>query len=375
MKNQQDKITIWWIDDDHADKNGIREAERNALVGQAGSDLDLVPIHPADFEKHALDLEKNRKPDLLLIDFRLGNNSQSGCEPPFFTRDGVTLRGTTLGNKALKDVPAYLVSRVIKESQTGTCNEQFDWILSYQQLIDELGGKFLLDDARDYRELQKIHDGIPNDCPNVEIQKTLVKGILKLLQVPPDSTESMENIVRYKVANLLQSESRLDSDEIQLSPSRPRAIARWIRSAMLKFRGPLIDERSAANMVGTKLKYFTDNVKFNFEPARYTGIFQRTASMTIWRQEFIHLLLSESETIELSSPTKLAKSASAYFEIPKDQIAVCRVCGESWPETIAVDEDDQTVEAAVHWRCSNETTNIESLLGFEIIRSFSESKP
>lgn len=372
MKSYQDKIVVWWIDDDHADENGTRAAERDALVSQAGSDLDLVPIHPANFESHVLDLGIKPKPDLLLIDFRLSNQRKGGVEAPFFARDGVTLRGTTLGDKRLKDVPAYLVSGVIKKSQTGTSDEQFDWILSYQQLIDELGGKFLLDDARDYRELQKIHDDIPKNCSNVEIQKTLVKGILKLLQVPPDSTESVENIVRHTVANLLQSESKLDSDEIQLSPSRPRAIVRWIRSAMLKFRGPLIDERSAANMIGTKLEYFTENMEFNFEPARYTGIFQRTASMTIWRQEFIHLLLSENETIELSSPPRLAKSASAYFKIPKDQIAVCRVCGESWPETIAVDDDDQTVEAAVHWRCSNETTNIESLYGFEIIRSFSE---
>ncbi|MDE0281560.1 MAG: hypothetical protein OXN16_10845 [Gammaproteobacteria bacterium] len=373
MNDLNNKVTVWWIDDDHADESGTRESERNAmgnaLVSQAGKDLDLIPIHPVDFEDYALNLP-DKRPDLLLIDFRLGYKEKGDRKTPYFARDGVRLRGTTLGDNILKDVPAYLVSGVIQESQNGTSDDQFDWVLSYQQLTDELGGKFLLDDARDYRRLQDIHDKTPKNIDTKEIQKHLVEGILDLLQVPPDSIESVENIVRHTVANLLQSESKHDSNELQLSPSRPRAIARWIRAAMLNFRGPLIDERSAANMLGANLIYFNKIKEFDIESARYRGIFNRTASMTLWKQTFLKILLSKDESIIFPSLKILAKSASDHFSIPENELAVCRVCGEFWPEAIAFDEDDPAVDAAVHWRCSKEVTNVDSLFGFEILRSF-----
>ena len=51
MTNENEKITVWWIDDDHADETGPRNAECNEFARQAGAMLNLVPIHPADFER------------------------------------------------------------------------------------------------------------------------------------------------------------------------------------------------------------------------------------------------------------------------------------------------------------------------------------
>ena len=368
------RVTVWWIDDDHVGDKGPRQGERAALVKQAGDRLDLVAIHPAEFDDYENNLANRPAPDLLLFDFRLGMKRHPTKRTPFFAQDGITLRGATFGIEELKDVPAYLVSRVTQRAQTGSSDDHFDWVLSHQQLIDELGGEWLLADAQDYRQLQKVHAAASKLDERKKVQQSLVKAIVDLLCVPAASVESVRELVSQTIATLLRAESSLDSDEMKLTPCRPRAIARWVRSDLQRRRGPLIDERSAANMLGATLRYFTTNLrtKLNLGPVTYTGIFQRTTSMTLWRDAFLQYLRSESKSIRLSSPAILAQSAAEYFEVPEVGQSICRVCKKRWPEAIAFDEDDSSEEDAIHWRCSKEATDVDSVLGFDIPRSFGE---
>ena len=375
MTNGNETITVWWIDDDHADGTGTREAECAAFTRQAGARLDLVAIHPADFERYATDVTNETAPDLLLIDFRLGMKAHPNPDhpTPYFARDGVRLRGTTLGDKILKEVPAYLVSRVIGDSQTGTLDDQFDWVLSHLQLI-ERGGAFLLADAADYRLLRARHAvASRSDDPNQK-RRDLVDALCDLLRVPDSSRESVEEPSRYQIGHLLRNESHLDSDEVKLAPSRPREIARWVRTDLQATRGPLIDERSVAIMLGTTHEYFKETLepRLNLDPLQYTGIFHRTATMLFWRQAFLQWLLSQNDNIQISPPSHMARTAAAHFDVPEAYCAICRVCRKPWPEAIAFDVDDSSVEAAVHWRCSMEATDREAPLGFDVPRSFSQ---
>ena len=372
MTNCNERVTVWWIDDDHADATGPRESERAALEEQAGQDLNLVAIHPADFERHVSNLSKESGPDLLLIDFRLGTQALPGKPTPYFARDGVTLRGTTLGDRRLKDAPAYLVSRVTRKEQVGSSDDHFDWVLSHQQLIRGFGST-LLADASDYRLLRETNAAACRSSDCEEIQQALVKALCNLLRVPEASLESVEELAGHTIGSLLRNESNLDSGEIKLAPSRPRAIAQWVRSALQRFRGPLLDELSVANMLGTRLEYFRTTLvpMLDLDSATYTGIFSRTTSMTLWRQQLLHLL-SQIPTTRLSSPAALAQSAAEHFGVPDPEQAICRVCQKPWPEAIAFDEDDPSVEATVHWRCSKEAIDVDSVFGFDIQRSFNE---
>ena len=374
MTNAEQRIKVWWIDDDHANKIGPRKAERVALETQTNHALDLVPIHPAEFGEFLSHLSNESKPDLLLIDFRLSNQPHPEKETPFFARDGVTLRGTTLGDKRLKDVPAYLVSGVTTKEQIGSSDDYFDWVLAHHQLIDGDGGKLLLDDASDYRLLRRRDAAASKLNSRNEIQLVLVAAISDLLRVPEASLESIESIANHTIRSLILSESTLDSEEIRLAPSRPRAIARWVRSALQRLSGPLIDQLRAATMLGTNREYFRTSIEPNLDLAsvKYTGVFRDTASMTLWRQALLQSLLLQAETIELSSPASLAQSAAAHFNVPEHEQSICRVCKQPWPEAVAFDEDDPSVEAPVHWRCSNESTDVDSPFGFDVPRSFNE---
>lgn len=375
MTNGNESITVWWVDDDHVDETGPGEAERAALIRQAGTGLNLVAIHPAEFERYALDLTNETAPDLLLIDFRLGMTAhpEPGNSTPYYARDGVSLRGTTLGDEFLKEVPAYLVSRVIGESQTGGSDEQFDWVLSHHQLI-ERGGAFLLADALDYRRLRESHATASRTDDPKQIQRDLVAALCDLLRVPDSSRESVEDPAHYEIGQLLRTESQLDSLEVKLAPSRPREIAGWVRTHLHAIRGPLVDERSVANMLGTTPKYFRETLEpqLNLDALKYTGIFHRTATMILWRQALLQWLLAQSEDIQISPPSNMARTAADHFEVPEAERAICRVCRKPWPEAIAFDTDDSSVEAAVHWRCSMEATDRETALGFDVLRSFSQ---
>ncbi|MDE0077130.1 MAG: hypothetical protein OXM03_04445 [Chloroflexota bacterium] len=376
MTDAEQKIKVWWIDDDHANVKGRREAERDALESQTNQALNLVPIHPADFGEYLLGLSKESRPDLLLIDFRLHHYPHQDPEKktPFFARDGVTLRGTTLGDRILKDVPAYLVSRVTREAQIGSSDEYFDWVLSHDQLIDDDGGMLLLADAADYRELRERDIAASRSNDPDEIQQVLVDAICEILRVPKTSLGSVQSLVSQKIQTLLRSELNLDSDEIRLAPSRPRAIARWVRTALQRLSGPLIDNLRAATMFGTTVDYFRTQIepKLDLVAVKYSGIFCATARMTFWRLALMQSLLRQAETIEFSSPASLARTAAEHFKVPEKDRSICRVCRKPWPEAIAFDEDDPRVEAPVHWRCSKEATEIDSVIGFDIPRSFGE---
>ena len=373
MSEIDQATTIWWVDDDHADETGPREGERRALVRQAGNGLDLVPIHPAEFEERASNLGNQPSPDLLLFDFRLGMQEHPERHTPLFARNGVTLRGMSLGIEALKDTPAYLVSGVTKEAQTGSVDVNFDWVLSHRQLINEFGGTFLLGDATDYRNLRYALTAASGHSDGQATQLALVDPVLELLKVPAPSIESVTELLDHAIGTLLRSESMLDSDDMKLAPSRPRTLARWVRSALHRLRGPLIDDLTAATMMGAKVDYFRSTLLSQVDPhfIRYKGIFQTTASMKLWRRALLETLLSKCHEIELSPPSALAQTAAQYFGVPEPQRAVCRVCKSPWPEAVAYDEDDPSEKAAVHWRCSREATDVDNVFGFDIARSFS----
>ena len=372
MAKDDDIVTIWWIDDELGGESAPREDERAALVKQAGTSLNLVPIHPAEFGGGLAQLLKKPLPDLLLFDFVLGDRKLSQDSPmPFFAGNGVALRGATLGIDEIRDVPAYLVSRVIGEAESGGSDDHFDWLVSHQRLVQKLGGNFLLDDARDYRELrEKLMIASESISPK-DVQQELVAATCDLLQVPKPSLESMRELADHAISILLSSEPKVDSDGERLVPSRPRGIARWVRAALQRLRGPLIDELAVATMLGVNLKCFEETIRpsLNLDLATYSGIFHRTASMTLWRQPLLQAL-SDIPDIDLASPTALAQSAAKHFGVSNSGYALCRVCEKRWPEAIAFDEDDADVEAPVHWRCSREATNVDSVFGFEIPRSF-----
>ena len=373
MVDLDEPVTVWWIDDDHANVGGPRDGERKALARKAGPRLKLMPMHPVDFVEDATSLAAEEAPDLLLIDFRLGAQQLPGRDTPFFVRDGVRLRAVALGIEELKDAPAYLVSSVTGSKQIGSLDDRFDWVMSHRQLTSKSGGKLLLEDARDYRRLQEALRGRAGvGDPESPVEGDLVKGVVGLLGVPAASADSVEELVHRTVGNVLRKESVLDSEQMKLAPSRPRSVARWIRSALHRVRGPLIDELMAATMLGMSVDYFCEKVgsQIGLDSLRSEGIFWTTARTTLWRQAFLERVLSVSEKIELSPATALAETAAVYFKVPEHNRAACRVCGEPWPETVGFDEEDRTVEAPVHWRCSTEAEGEDSLFGFNVVRSF-----
>lgn len=374
MANDNNGITVWWIDDDHADPTSGRDGEVAALMGQAGEGLAIVPIHPADFEERVGLLSPTTTPDMLLIDFRLSLHAHqdSGRETPFYARDGVSLRGAARGIPEFRDVPTYLVSRVVKDKQSGNLDEKFDWVLSHRQLIDELGGDFLLSDARDYRRMVDANkDASQGENPQ-EDEQNLVTAIVELLVAPEPSIDSLEDPIRHMAVAVMRSGSHLDSDELKLAPSQPLAVARWIRSTLQRLRGPLIDDLAAATALGMKQDYFGRSLKgqMDLDSIKYQGLFRATGTMTLWKEALREWVLSQNDEIELSSPAAFAQSSAEYFGVPPDDQAICRVCGKLWPESVAHDEDDLEVEAAVHWRCSKEATDIDTPYGFDVPRSF-----
>ena len=374
MANGDNSVTVWWIDDDHAVVGGDRQAEAAALMTQAGEELTLVAIHPADFEGRVGGLTEDAAPDMLLIDFRLGNVALADDrETPFFARDGVSLRGAARGIPELRDVPTYLVSRVITDEQSGSLDEKFDWVLSHRQLISELGGKFLLNDAQDYRRLVGASTRASQGQERREVESNLVAAVVELVATPRPSIETLEDLVRHATTTIMRSESHLDSEGLKLAPSRPLAIARWIRSALQRLRGPLIDDLATATALGMKKEYFVRSFKnrLDLNAIEFQGVFRSTGTMTLWKEAIHEWVLTQSEAIELSSPAAFARTSAEYFAVPIGEQATCRICDKLWPECVAYDEDDPSVEGAAHWRCSKEATDVDSVYGFDVPRSFS----
>lgn len=362
------KVTVWWIDDD----SGSRQSDRRQLEQQGEEELKLIAIHPAEIESYLTKIPDRGPPDLLLIDFRLNSVPHHEKETPFYARDGATLRATTLRDPHLKDIPAYLVSQVAGEEQIGSSDDHIDWVLSHDHLMEQCGGQFLVSDAKDHRAIrQELAAYSGGDDPQ-EFRRSLVTMVRKLLRVPDASLESTAEAIDHMVGVMLNRQANLDSDKLQLSPSQPRAIARWIRTTLHRNRGPLIDDIAAATMIGSKEEYFKSSIRLelNLDAVEYTGVFQSTAKMNLWRQDLLQWLLSQDPSIEVSPRPSLAKSAAKYFCVPEDQWSTCRVCGELWPEAIAFDEDHPEVERAVHWRCSDEATDVDGGFGLDFPRSF-----
>lgn len=369
---KDNKVTVWWIDDDHADANGPRNRERNKLEAEVENSLELVPIHPAEFDDRVKHLSNESVPDLLLIDFRLNNKQHATKETPFYARDGVSLRGITLGINELRDIPAYLVSMVTRNSQTGNSDDRFDWILSHEQLVNGSGGALLWEDATAYKSLRKLDVAVLRPKKIDKFLSTIVPAICEQLRVPNTSLDTLQDLVTQTVRIIIKKEMTLNSTDIKLVPSRLLTIARWVRSTLHRVRGPLIDDLGVATLLGTKLNYFRNVLKprLSLNEVTYSGIFCTTATLTVWRQAFLQWLVSKHETIQMSSLPTLAESSVKYFNVPDTERSTCRVCNQLWPEAIAADEDDPSVEAAVHWRCTKEATDLDSVLGFDVPRYF-----
>lgn len=350
------KVRVWWIDDDHSNKESDQARLAKLLNRDPRLRVDAIP--PTRLLEDLIDSQKP-KPDLFLVDYKL--NSRPDQQGKRFQFTGTAVAGPL--RDRFPEHPIYLVSRLITKEQAGDGTELFDRVLVHRQLTEAEGKNILIDDAQDFREIRKLKN------------RRSIAGINRLFKTPPSSKDRIEKALPDDLRNGIgQATMRgLRALELTYRPSGAVRFARWVRRVLLLVPGILYDDLYAATFLGMSEKYFKDNFikkiqgRNLMESPLYRGIFYRT-SVRVWWKSSLSIVTYSLPEAKGYTVSKLWEDAPKIFKVPRDKAPLCGVCRKPYPETVGYDRHDPNRRAPVHWRCSEADPNRQPLPQFEQIR-------
>lgn len=378
-----EKILVAWIDDDFGDPRGDRKGLLADMENNANGLLEFQALEPDEGVYSWLaGIEAGDKPipDIILIDLFL-KSSNVGKEktPPYFNH-GTKIVGLLSTNDRLEDVPKYLVSRALSETQTKMQTDQFDRILTHNQLA-EVGSEILVRDAQEYRKLREALSEIfaVDDISDAQFNDILSR-IVGLLRAPDVCQEQLELLVRKLLGDMSRKRKaglgrmRLNGDQAEAVQHFVLDVARWVRSRLLKRAGLIVDDLLAATMLGAKVEPFRTRIAPILEKecseALYAGLFYCTDSRRWWREAIVDWAYKKFDQIPISSQGSFSKMVAHGLGLNDTEEALCVCCKKKWPETTAVDHDDPLEVRAVHWACSSTVDEGSVQIGFDELREF-----
>ncbi|HUV03262.1 MAG TPA: hypothetical protein VMW67_07495 [Desulfobacteria bacterium] len=346
MKLDQ-KVEIIWIDDEMED-----HSEDAKYLEYARKGLSVKIVHPSDLPEYLSEMKGGRGiPDLFLVDYFL--DQVESKEKRKFERRGLTVAGML--REIDPERPIYVVSQKgevkngIFISEAHAAKESFDRVLAFKEIQRE-GHDILYYDAIDYRALR-------------EASRLDLTALFNLLKAPEDVRERLRLIVPTELRKGLS-----DSKATEHPEGNTMAFTRWTREILLSVPGFLYDELHAATYLGLSVESF-EKISSEFDDAKYSGIFAKTAPQLWWVSELNSILFSHPKAQE-SKKTNPWELAPEVYEIPEEEQTKCVVCGGSHPETVGVNSKDSGDLKPVHYRCSELHPDMRRELFFDEPRGF-----
>ncbi|MGU5920301.1 hypothetical protein ACV1FA_18785 [Klebsiella quasipneumoniae] len=344
-----EKFQILFIDDELNSSDETRANNRVDLVNQLNKDprFEITPYHPVDFIKLSSEDKIKVSPDLIIIDYKLSGGSNVKSE----RYHGTGYSMTSYCKERFADVPCYLISQLIDDDIS--VSEHYDKKLSHGFLTKQTGKDILASDCDSYRQLKKYIEQHQNG-----------QLIITALNVPEDEIEGLKIAVPSEYWNglaLKKPQGITDSESIFIK------FTKWINTIFLTKRGPLINSLELATLLGVSENFFKEGkigenaLKELFIDNQYTGLFYRSFPEKWWSQKCYNEAINILEGEGGAEPWK---SFPVKLSIPKEHWAICPVCMENFPETVAVDRDSGE-NFPCHWSCCTAGDYSDDIVGFE----------
>ena len=312
------KYTVLWVDDDEDRRTGKdRDFGRNERI-------KVVPVEPLDLAGRLLhngeELVEEGSPDLALVDWYLQTGEYSA--------DGPSIEGIL--HDKYPEMPVYGFSNkygdksFMRERKQG--ENRFEIITSPDRLKD----KEIIRDIEDYED--------------IESQKGEgVTGILNLLGADSDLKEKIQPILPQEFAEGIPAGEDYE-------PGGILRLARWIRHVLLRQPGMIWNEIWTATKLGIDIDAF-DEYRSELSSEEYSGIFSHNIHR--WWREEVTRKVYELASKEGASVDRTWKDAPIFLDVDEEHIALCDVCGNKYPETVAAERANEDPEFQVHYKCSN----------------------
>lgn len=312
------EYTVLWVDDDEGRRTG-----QDREFGRDGR-IKVIPVEPLNLAERLLhggeNLVEEGAPDLALVDWYLQTGEYSA--------DGPSIEGIL--HDRYPEMPVYGFSnqygdqRFMRERKQG--ENRFEIITAPDQLKDE----GIIKDIDAYRNIEsKKGEGL--------------LGILDLLKAEKDLKNKIQPILPQEFAEGIPAGEDYE-------PGGVLRLARWIRHDLLRQPGLVWDDIWTATKLGIDIDVF-EEYRGDLTSEEYSGVFSHNIHRW-WRYEVtkkLHKMASEEDiTID-----RTWKDAPRVLGVNVDDIAVCDVCGEKYPETVAAEKANEDPEFQVHYECSN----------------------
>ncbi len=324
------EVHVLWVDDD---KDDHLDDAKNLECARKGLCIEM--FHPLVLHSKLLKLRNSGEmPDLFLVDYYLDlvANGKNGK----FKQRGLSVAGMI--REIDPERPIYVITQQetkvegIFYSVAQAARECFDRILMFKEIQREEGPNILYYDALDHRA---IRESLRGD----------LKALFELLQAPDDVTETLKLVLPNELKNGLSAKKSTKHPEGNVI-----AFARWTREILLRVPGFLYEELYASTHLGMLIDSFRE-ISPRLKKARYSGIFARTSPPLWWVSELNDIVFSNQKAWKIDK-TNLWEVAPTVFSTPKEGLAKCEVCGESFPETVGINLKDDKDLKPVHYRCS-----------------------
>jgi len=314
-----EQFNIWWIDDEPD-----REEQAEEILEERNDKIQVEFESPEDIE------EMQTEPDLALVDWKLDSEDYFG--------KGLSMEAKI--REIHSETPVYGFSGDPSEVQDKSLtNERFDQgIFPLKALSDPDFTDRLVKDIQDYKSLSRAKGGG-------------LDALFNCLEIPESDKKRVKSIIPREFSDGLKEDSTGEKGPLQFS--------KWVVGRFLDTPGPLLNKTWVATTIGIRPKVF-DNYWSEISKSatrknlEYSGVFSHQVDTLIWESQLIETIveiLSESEEHEMAQETH--QMGIELLEPDEDDLSCCRVCGESFPETVAAAVEGESAEHPTHYHCSD----------------------
>ncbi len=332
-----DKLKVWVIDDcfAKATTNGRRSLIDSLSENSA---IRILKSDPNEFEnfESKVESEFSNQIDLVIVDYKLDAQGQ-------IFSNGSDL--VSLIRRIALDTPIFLLSVDIRSEDEDKSIGDFERTISDNYLSNS---ENMVQDVDSLRAISNNFKSGNKDilmsllkCPDFDqdnLLHALPASVRKSLKSKTENSEHQGSLVR-------DVQHKEDIPTVQFT--------RWFFDFFYRVPGFLLDSLSCAILLGVDLDYFESNIVPNIQEQLYDGPFSKTVEKRWWKTELESWLIDMDASGALGRTTNRFCEYATLLRVPKENWSKCVVCGESWPETIAVLSEDQGQEKyPVHIRCS-----------------------
>jgi hypothetical protein len=304
---------VWLIDDD----------DRSDMAKNLSHPDGILVEHylPEEFVEDQQRIDLDHLPNLVLVDWQLNNT--------IFNRNLSVLEHI---RDFSSEVPIYGFSVEEQESIPKDHRGPFDRFYKKSELDGPNDGRRLRDDISSYELI--------GDCAGGDLRE-----LIELLN--PSDTESDREAVRQAMPQEFY-------DGIPVNESHRgesiRAFADWVRDDFTQQPGLLWNRVWLSTKLGLDDEYLDEYVDV-FEDDKYDRIFAQDSSERWWKSKVYDRITEIVKESDENLQGQLWQRAPEVLNVSPDHIAVCEVCSEPNPETVALNVEDS--EVPVHYRCSH----------------------